>query len=624
MVTLALSSLRNRIFLASALLTVVSIGTAMYFVNAEVSLQAEAEMQRGLDEAGTLVEEYRSLLFDHFVREVRLLADLPRLKAGVFDSHVPTVRPLVEEYRKQLDAAVLLVTDRNGVLLAEAGLPGLDPAAVAREPNIQAALLSRTAVAYWPRADRILQVVSVPITIGLDQPEVLGTISAAISLDANLADRFKRLTQREIAFGLAGTILATTLPPAFNATLSGLLAEGRSAPVVLGDEEYVSIRRALAPPRADALGPDGPAVPGDQPVPMALVLESRTERLRFLRALHTTLAVTAILAVIAATVLSYLVSRTVTRPLGVVTAAMRQMAADGDLTRRIDLPPGRGSDDEDTRLLATSFNAMTVSIARFQREVNQRERLSSLGRLSTIIAHEIRNPLMIIKTALRGLRRPDVTAATIEEGVRDIDEEVDRLNRIVTEVLDFARPVRFDHADTDVNALCRDAVAAVSAGRGLSDIALDLVPGLPLIRTDGERLRQVLANLLENAVDAVASRATLAGSTAPRAASIIVRTAMTGSRTVRLAIRDFGSGIEPGDQPHVFEPYFTTKRTGTGIGLAIAKNVIEGLGGTIGVWSRTGEGTEFTVELPLTDAAGTSVGPASTVGREPPTTVTTD
>ena len=99
---------------------------------------------------------------------------------------------------------------------------------------------------------------------------------------------------------------------------------------------------------------------------------------------------------------------------------------------------------------------------------------------------------------------------------------------------------------------------------------------------------------------------------------------MTGSRTVRLAIRDFGSGIEPGDQPQVFEPYFTTKRTGTGLGLAIAKNVIEGLGGTIGVWSRAGEGTEFTVELPLTDAAGTSAGPASTVGREPPTTVTTD
>ena len=81
---------------------------------------------------------------------------------------------------------------------------------------------------------------------------------------------------------------------------------------------------------------------------------------------------------------------------------MREMAATGDLTRRIALPPDARWDDEDARLLATTFNTMTDSIARFQREAAQRERLSSLGRLSTVVAHEIRNPLMIIKTALRG------------------------------------------------------------------------------------------------------------------------------------------------------------------------------------------------------------------------------
>ena len=93
-----------------------------------------------------------------------------------------------------------------------------------------------------------------------------------------------------------------------------------------------------------------------------------------------------------------------TRPLGAITATMREMAATGDLTRRIAPPAGARWEDEDARLLATTFNAMTDSIARFQREAAQRERLSSLGRLSTVVAHEIRNPLMIIKTALRTLR----------------------------------------------------------------------------------------------------------------------------------------------------------------------------------------------------------------------------
>ena len=123
---------------------------------------------------------------------------------------------------------------------------------------------------------------------------------------------------------------------------------------------------------------------------------------------------------------------------------MREMAGSGDLTRRIPVSPEGRWQDEDARLLATTFNAMTDSIARFQREANQRERLSSLGRLSTVIAHEIRNPLMIIKTSLRALRRDDAGQEQVQRAARDIDEEVTRLNRIVTEVLDFARPIKFD------------------------------------------------------------------------------------------------------------------------------------------------------------------------------------
>ncbi len=110
-------------------------------------------------------------------------------------------------------------------------------------------------------------------------------------------------------------------------------------------------------------------------------------------------------AVLIATILSYGVARTVTRPIAAITAAMREIAATGDLTRKIRLSPG-SREDEDARLLATTFNTLTDSIARFQREMSQKERLTSLGRLSTVIAHEIRNPLMIIKSALHVLRQP--------------------------------------------------------------------------------------------------------------------------------------------------------------------------------------------------------------------------
>ena len=123
-------------------------------------------------------------------------------------------------------------------------------------------------------------------------------------------------------------------------------------------------------------------------------------------------------------------------------------------------------DDEDARLLATTFNSMTDSIARFQREAAQRERLSSLGRLSTVVAHEIRNPLMIIKTALRTLRAADADArAGRAPRPPTSTRRSARLNRIVSEVLDFARPIKFDLAPANLNALCEDAARA-AAERG--------------------------------------------------------------------------------------------------------------------------------------------------------------
>src|SRR5262249_9139199 len=162
-----------------------------------------------------------------------------------------------------------------------------------------------------------------------------------------------------------------------------------------------------------------------------------TEQLRFLQSIHTGLAVTALVAVIVATGLSFAVARTITRPLAAITDVMREVAATGDLTRKIAVHTRR-RDDEEARLLATAFKTLTGSIAGFQREMSQRERLTSLGRMSTVIAHEVRNPLMIIKASLHRLGRPDVGRDAIREVVSDIDEEVDRLNRIVNEVLDFA------------------------------------------------------------------------------------------------------------------------------------------------------------------------------------------
>ena len=143
-----LSSLTNRIFLASALLAIVAIGLAMYLVSARVTREAEAELERGLMQSGALVEEHRRALSHDFVLLARLVADLPKFKAAVETQDAPTVRPIAEEYRRQLDADLLLVTDRHGALLVGDGndrTPG-------ELPGVADGLKGRETAAFWPLA----------------------------------------------------------------------------------------------------------------------------------------------------------------------------------------------------------------------------------------------------------------------------------------------------------------------------------------------------------------------------------------------------------------------------------------------------------------------------------------
>ena len=569
-----LSSLTNRIFLASAALAVLCIGAAVYFVNVRVTRQAEAELERGLVEAGRVVEQHRTTLSETFTLVARLVADLPKLKAAVETGDPPTVQPIAADYQQQVKSDLFVVTNRSGTVLAAVGPGGpVESGGLA----VASALRGGETTSFHSHPHGVLQVVTVPISIGAAPPEIMGTLSLGFVLDDAVAARFGALTESEVAFALDGTVRAATLPAAERSALSPLVEARGVSRIPLDGVEYVAVSRPLAPPR-----------PGGSTA-AALILRSRTERLRFLGAIHTALAGTALLAVLVATVLSYAVARTVTRPLAKITAAMREMSTTGDLTRKIALEPAHW-EDEDAGLLARAFNTLTDSIAAFQRDAAQRERLSALGRLSTVVAHEVRNPLMIIKASLRMLRQAASPAET-REAVDDIDEEVGRLDRVVNEVLDFARPIRCELAPTDLNALCRDAAAATLSGESVPGIALRLDPGLPGVMTDAERVRTALVNILSNSREAVA-----AGSGGQRG-DVELSTQHSGG-TVSIVVADRGIGIAPADLPHVFDPYFTTRRTGTGLGLAIAKNIVEALGGVITVRSRPAEGTEVRIDLP--------------------------
>jgi signal transduction histidine kinase/uncharacterized membrane-anchored protein YhcB (DUF1043 family) len=585
-----LSSLTNRIFIGSAALAVLTIGVAVYRFNVAVTAQAENELKRGLEEAGTLLEENRATLFSHFSREGRLIADLSNLKAAMDTKDAETVQPIAAEYQQKIGSDLLVVTDPAGRVLAQAGRLRMPDVPAAHEAVVEATK-GHEFVSLWPHPAGIIQVVSVPslmINKENSEIEVVGTLSVGFSLDEQTARQFKALTNSEIAFVIGGQVQASTLPQSAYPALAGLAGANGVRRVAIGDSDYVAVSRTLA---LNATG-EGTTVAASA-FPTAIILRSRSERLRFLTAVHRDLLGTAILAVLAAILVSYGIARTVTQPLGTITATMREMAATGDLTRRIRLAARGRWGDEDARLLATTFNTMTDSISRFQREAAQRERLSSLGRLSTVVAHEIRNPLMIIKTALHSLRSPRVGPDEVRLAVADIDEEIARLNRIVSDVLDFARPIKFEMATTDLNALCDDAARAVSVDTTLA-VTRDLDGSLGSVTTDAERLRLALVNILMNARHAVMARPD-----PPPPDPIRLKTLRLGANRLAVEVRDRGIGIAAEDLPRVFDPYFTTRRTGTGLGLAISRQIVEGLGGTIAVSSRKGEGTDVRIEMPI-------------------------
>lgn len=563
-----LSSLTNRIFVASALLVVVSTGAAIFFVQRAVSQRAEADLRLRLEEAASLVDIVSRTQFNDFIVKARLVGDLPVLGGAAATDHPPTVQPIAEDYQQRLQADLFVVVGRSGRLLAQAGRVRLAEAVV--QDIITACRKQADGTTFWPLPDGFLHVAVIPLATG-DASFVVGT-----TLDRDAAEAIKRLTETEIAFLQGTTVVAATLPLDAAAHLRASSDSSGVFLVPSGGEEYIGRLQPLV-------------TGGGADAPTALVLRSRTELTRFLRQLRWQLAASGAAAVLVATLVGYAVARGVTRPLRALTSTMQEMAATGDLGRAV--PPLGRWDDEEVHVVAATFGRLTGALNRFQREASARERLASLGRLSAVIAHEIRNPLMIIKSSVRALRRH--AAPDVADAAASIDEEVARVNRVVTGVLDFARPIAFDVAPADLNAIARAAIQAVLAGHDDIRISFAATSAHAPMRTDAERLRLVLVNLLTNAQQAI--RSLPAGTT--RAGPILLRVSRSSAASWRIEVHDDGPGIAPEHLARIFDPFFTTRETGSGLGLAISRNIIEGLGGTIVVTSRPGAGTTVVIEL---------------------------
>lgn len=247
---------------------------------------------------------------------------------------------------------------------------------------------------------------------------------------------------------------------------------------------------------------------------------------------------------------------------------------------------------------------VVVENSRVYAKMKERDRLAVLGQMAAGLAHEIRNPLGAIKGAAQLLADPAPDGGELDDTAREflgiILEEVERLDGVVGSVLDLARQNPGTVVPIDINGEVRRTIQVLSTepALGQATLAQELADDLPFCSIAPDQLRQVLLNLIRNAVEATDRQGCVTISTRLRQRA--------GERLVEITVSDDGPGIGPAALKNIFLPFFTTKEAGTGLGLAISQRIVQTAGGRIEVRSREGEGTAFAVVLPTTlEALGT-------------------
>ncbi|MFW6107101.1 MAG: GAF domain-containing protein [bacterium] len=221
------------------------------------------------------------------------------------------------------------------------------------------------------------------------------------------------------------------------------------------------------------------------------------------------------------------------------------------------------------------------------------ERLATVGRLAAHVAHEIRNPLATIGGFTRSMARSPGNVAKVRRNARIILEEVERLEQILANVMNFSKPGNPVLRERDVNEIA-DAVCAfhenVLAERGIA-LHKSLDPQCPILRIDPDQIRQVLINLIQNALDSMPGGGELTILTRPL------------EDHVEVVVADTGHGMNGTVMESLFQPFYTTKVGGTGLGLSVSQKIIHDHGGDILVHSQPGKGSSFTVCLPIPEAS---------------------
>ncbi len=249
--------------------------------------------------------------------------------------------------------------------------------------------------------------------------------------------------------------------------------------------------------------------------------------------------------------------------------------------------------DVDGRIIGAVVTLEDVSeVKALTDQLIRADRLAAMGELTAGVAHEVRNPLGIIRASVQLLEEPGADRETVREATTVIKQEIDRLDKVIKALLDFGRPNRPHMQQVDLSDVIDDVVLFTRRFAKQSNVRIErsIPETLPPVRADADQLKQVFVNLISNAVQAMQP-----------IGGLITVSAREDEGFVSVTVADTGPGIPAARLPKIFDPFYSTRSDGTGLGLTMVHRIIDEHDGHIEVASNVGEGTSFTVSLPIAD-----------------------
>ncbi|MGD0507324.1 MAG: ATP-binding protein [Terriglobales bacterium] len=577
--------LRTKFLLSMVVVSAALTLTTLLVVRHTVRQEVRLGIQRDLENSVSAFHNFQQQREVTLERSAALLADLPDVRALMTTHDPATIQDASRNLWQLAGSDLLLLADSSGKVMALQATPPEITLHEAQDffPSFFKNDASRDETRHWWYVEgHLYEVFLQDIYFGpASGRHVLGYLLLGYEIDDHVARDLSRVAASEVAFRYGEVIVRSTLKPAQESELLRVAPRTAAGGPPQGDQIWLGGERFLAT-AVDLPTPGGPAL-------NLWVLKSFDQATAFLRSLNELLLALGLTAVLAGSLLVFLISHTFTRPLENLVAGVRALEQ-GDYAYPLHTPHRDGGGDEVAEVTGT-FDRMRKNLQQTQRELLDAERLATIGRMASSISHDLRHSLAAVIANAEFLCESNLTPGQREELYAEIRIAVNQMTELIESLLEFSR-TRESLRPTygDVRSAVDRAVQGVKAHPEFQPIRIRIsAEGSTEGWFDFKKLERALLNLLLNACEVVP----------PESGKIDIHLKRKGE-SLEIRIEDNGPGIAEAVRDRLFEPFVSHgKENGTGMGLTVVQKILQDHGGDVAVEQTSASGTTFRANIPL-------------------------